>query len=186
MATIFTTSPSNLANTRAGWRWWNFVWTPAAIGVLVICFESTPTMSASNTSRWLRPLLDAIFGHGVDSIVDQINHVLRKSGHFVGYGSLCMLFLRSWLYTLARNLPDPGAAQSVSFQSDRYWRLRAWVRAILSTALIASADEWHQTFLPGRTGLFSDVLLDTCGAIVVSGLCLAIAGLIRRASSQRV
>jgi VanZ family protein len=34
-------------------------------------------------------------------------------------------------------------------------------------ALMASADEYHQTFLPNRTGSPWDVLLDCCGAIVL-------------------
>jgi VanZ family protein len=32
---------------------------------------------------------------------------------------------------------------------------------------MASADEWHQTFLPNRTGSAWDVLLDCCGAITL-------------------
>ena len=39
--------------------------------------------------------------------------------------------------------------------------------ALLGTALVASADEFHQTFLPNRTGSPWDVLLDCCGAIVL-------------------
>jgi VanZ family protein len=40
--------------------------------------------------------------------------------------------------------------------------------ALLGTALVASADEFHQSFLPNRTGVPSDVLLDCCGAIVLT------------------
>ena len=37
----------------------------------------------------------------------------------------------------------------------------------------ACTDEWHQTFVPGRAGLFSDVLVDTAGCIIGIGLiCL--------------
>jgi len=39
--------------------------------------------------------------------------------------------------------------------------------ALLGTALVASADEFHQSFLPNRTGVPSDVLLDCCGAVVL-------------------
>jgi len=39
--------------------------------------------------------------------------------------------------------------------------------ALLGTALVASADEYHQTYLPNRTGSPWDVLLDCCGAIVL-------------------
>jgi VanZ family protein len=33
--------------------------------------------------------------------------------------------------------------------------------------LIASCDEFHQTFLPNRTGSPWDVLLDCCGGLLV-------------------
>ena len=33
----------------------------------------------------------------------EAHHLLRKSGHFLGYGTLCVLFLRAWLLTLAEN-----------------------------------------------------------------------------------
>jgi VanZ family protein len=37
-----------------------------------------------------------------------------------------------------------------------------------STFVLASLDEWHQTFLPGRVGCLSDVLLDTVGALFLN------------------
>jgi VanZ family protein len=42
--------------------------------------------------------------------------------------------------------------------------------ALVGTALVASWDEWHQTFLPNRTGSPWDVLLDCCGATVMVGM----------------
>jgi VanZ family protein len=42
--------------------------------------------------------------------------------------------------------------------------------ALLGTALVASADEFHQTFLPNRTGSPWDVLLDCTGAITLQVL----------------
>jgi VanZ family protein len=39
--------------------------------------------------------------------------------------------------------------------------------ALLGTSLIASLDEYHQTFLPNRTGSIWDVLLDCCGALTL-------------------
>jgi VanZ family protein len=34
------------------------------------------------------------------------------------------------------------------------------------TALVACLDEWHQTYLPKRTGSLHDVLLDSTAALV--------------------
>jgi VanZ family protein len=44
--------------------------------------------------------------------------------------------------------------------------------ALAATFLIATADEIHQTFLPNRTGCFSDVLLDTAGAAAFQAMLL--------------
>jgi VanZ family protein len=39
------------------------------------------------------------------------------------------------------------------------------------SALIASLDEWHQTFIPSRTGAIRDVMLDS-GAALTAQLLL--------------
>jgi VanZ family protein len=40
--------------------------------------------------------------------------------------------------------------------------------SIASTFIIASLDEFHQRFVPGRVGSFRDVLIDTGGALFLS------------------
>lgn len=35
------------------------------------------------------------------------------------------------------------------------------------TALVASLDEWHQTYLPSRTGTIWDVVLDSLAALAM-------------------
>jgi VanZ family protein len=134
---------------------WGFVstWLPVAIGLFIILGESTNTMSSDNTSHFLRPLFTRLFGPWTDAHWDLFHHILRKSGHFIGYGTLGMCWLRAWLRTFAAR---PWTAMQ--------WRLRSAALGILGTFLTASADEYHQTFIPSRTGKFSDVLLDTCGA----------------------
>ncbi len=161
MRPVFFFKPSPALPREAGWRWWFNVWTPAAIAVAVICIESTETFSAQNTSSWLRPIFQGVFGAIKDSNWELLHHILRKSGHFVGYGTVGFTFLRAWLYTLARRGPMALLA----------WRVESSVLAIFSTAIVASCDEFHQTFLPNRTGTPVDVLLDTAGACT---LCLLV------------
>jgi VanZ family protein len=38
--------------------------------------------------------------------------------------------------------------------------------SFLMTTLVASLDEWHQTFLPSRTGTVRDVILDSSAALI--------------------
>ena len=44
------------------------------------------------------------------------------------------------------------------------------IMALLGTALVASCDEWHQTFIPSRTGAISDVMLDSFAALTAQVL----------------
>ena len=159
--------------SAAGWRWWFKVWTPAALAVAIICVESTSALSSQNTSSILRPIVERWFGHINDSSWDLYHHYLRKTGHFVGYGLVAFTFLRAWLHTL--DLPGSPPALLVGWLRGPgplfAWRLQSTLLAIVSTAIVASCDEYHQSFLPDRTGSPYDVLLDTAGACA---LCLLI------------
>ncbi len=162
-SSIFLTQPppASLQN-RSPW-FWLYVWLPAILACLIIATESTPTFSAGHTNSWLRPIFERFLGPISDDTWWWAHHLLRKTGHLLGYGVLVGLsFLRGWLYTLAR-FPRT------------YWRLRCMALAIVSTFLIANLDEWHQTYLPSRQGLFSDVLLDTCGALLLCGAATLLA-----------
>ncbi len=162
MRPVFFYKPSSPSlRPPADWRWWFNVWTPVVVAIAVICGESTGTMSSEHTSRFLRPLFEHLFGAISDSSWDLFHHILRKSGHFIGYGTVGFTFLRAWLHTLNHRGPATLLA----------WRAESTVLAIFSTAIVASCDEFHQTFLPGRTGSPVDVLLDTAGATT---LCLLV------------
>ena len=49
------------------------------------------------------------------------------------------------------------------FDMRRY--LLAAIIAIVLCAAFASSDEYHQTFVEGRTGQIKDVIIDTSGAV---------------------
>jgi VanZ family protein len=115
--------------------------------------ESTEWMGSNYTSGPLRWLFEAIFGPVADARWELLHHFIRKSGHFLGYGAMGLLWLRAWWMSLPRS----------RFLHDA-------LLALLGTALVASADEWHQTFLPNRTGSPWDVLLDCFGAITLEVL----------------
>lgn len=158
MASIFTEKPDPLALRLRLQGFWPrvLVWLPAAFAVAVICNESQARFSADNTSHFLRPLVERIFGPIGDGYWEEGHHLFRKTGHFTGYGLLCLTFVRAWLYELGC-VPALGRVA---------WRWRSVLLGVLCCFLVASGDEFHQTFVPGRTGLFSDVLLDTAGGCV--------------------
>jgi VanZ family protein len=82
---------------------------------------------------------------------------IRKGGHVFGYGMLSILLFRAWRETLP------------SIRNTR-WTLRWSIIAVLGTAFVASLDEWHQSFIPSRTGTLRDVLLDTSAGIAAQML----------------
>jgi VanZ family protein len=138
-------------------------WLPAALSVLMIVLESTSTMSASNTSQWLYPFWIRFFGPISVEQWDQVHHLIRKTGHFVGYGVVSLAFFYSWRQTL----------HHAAVKHWTLWR-RASVLAVLSTLLIASLDEYHQSFLPTRTASPVDVGIDLCGAIAAQLILLLV------------
>jgi VanZ family protein len=126
-------------------------WIAAILWLIVITIESSSLLSASNTSRILYPLLHYLFGME-PATFEPIHFFMRKSGHVVGYGILSILLFRAWRTTL----PAVG---------DSKWAWRWANIALVGTALVASLDEWHQSFLPSRTGRWQDVVLDTCAGL---------------------
>ena len=124
-------------------------WWPAAVWIGVIAVESTDYLSSDNTSSVLYSVLTRLFGE--INLYDFLvwHFYLRKAGHFIGYGILCLLMLRGWRATLAVG---------------RVWLVP--LLALMATALVASLDEWHQTFIPSRSGTARDVALDSVGGLI--------------------
>lgn len=124
-------------------------WIAAGLWLVLIGIESTDWLSASNTSRFLYPLLHWLTN--VDPFTFMFwNFYIRKTGHVVGYFALSLLLFRAWKATI----PVQAARWSIE-----------WARiAFFMTALVACLDEWHQTFIPSRTGTLHDVLLDSSAA----------------------
>jgi VanZ family protein len=153
-------------------------WVPAMLGLLIICGESTRVMGADHTMVWLSRLCMPLI-HLANSDMVELNHVLRKCGHFFGYGTLGFIFAQGWLTFLL--------TRSRSLWAHATWartRLVAAGLAVLSTAMVASMDEIHQSFLPNRTACVSDVLLDTSGAVLMLSFIAAVLLFQRRRALQ--
>jgi VanZ family protein len=97
---------------------------------------------------------------GTKVITGELNHIVRKNAHFLAYLILGILTMTA--------LRNSGAGISKSF-----------LLAMLVCVLYAASDEIHQLFVPGRGCQFTDVLIDSAGALVGSGI-ISIAGAIRR------
>jgi VanZ family protein len=125
-------------------------WIAAGLWLTLIVIESTSYLSSANTGRILYPIFHFLFGF--DPIRFAVwHHYIRKTGHFVGYFTLSLLLFRAWKATLP---------------SSSIWELRWAAIAFLMSAFVGSMDEFHQTFLPSRTGLVSDAILDSTAALI--------------------
>jgi VanZ family protein len=154
-----------MSSNRGRAAFWISTWWPVAVVVGVIVIESTILLGADHTSGPLRRLCQFFFGHAIDRSWDEIHHFIRKSGHFIGYGFLGLSWWRAWWRTF-------------SFASFS----RCFVLSVLGTFLVAGADELHQSFLPNRSGAFTDVCLDSLGAIAFISACYLILHIFHRRS----
>lgn len=127
-------------------------WLPVILWSAIIALQSM-FGSGANTGTFLERLAVWLFG-GVDpKTFDLIHFILRKGGHFLGYGVLGYLCFRAFSHTLKGASPLVNAGL-----------------AIVCAAAVAALDEWHQSFLPDRTGTFQDVALDAAGAVALVSL----------------
>lgn len=147
-------------------------WVPTLLWLVVITFESTAIFSGGRTLVWTLRFLQRFSDRVSWNEVFYVNAILRKTGHFTGYAILSWFAFRGWMATLAYQREQflRRAGRRVAFR--RGWHLRAAVLAVLCTLAVASLDEFHQTFVPGRTGAVRDVILDTMGGIFAQILLL--------------
>ena len=98
------------------------------------------------------------------SIIESLQFFIRKGTHFSIYALLAVLFF----------LP---------FSQCTFHRSKKYFISFLCTVLYAMSDEYHQTFVPGRSGEIRDVLIDSCGALfglLFVYLCISIFKFIRK------
>ena len=79
------------------------------------------------------------------SVLDKAEHIVRKLAHFS-------------IYTLLGFLASFTVGRRRLFS-------RKSLGVIVFCFLYACSDEIHQLFVPGRSGMFTDVLIDTGGAV---------------------
>lgn len=120
-------------------------WWPALIWAVVISTFSTGAFTAENTIRIIIPVLHFFLPHASPETLQFLHHVIRKCAHVTEYCILSLLILRGIC------------------AGRKEIHLRWGLAVILIVAGYASLDEFHQSFVPGRTAAVSDVVIDTCG-----------------------
>ena len=126
---------------------WLRYWWPALIWALVISVFSTGLFKSDNTGHVIIPMLRFFLPHASAETLDFLHHIIRKCGHLTEYFILSMLILRGIR------------------AGEKGLYLRWVLVTILIVAGYAALDEYHQSFVPGRTAAVGDVLIDTTGGI---------------------
>lgn len=108
--------------------------------VIIFIITELPASTGSET----KGILASLFGLEGD-MLQTANYVMRKGVHLGSYGLMALLFF-------------------MGVTRQRF--LRAW----LFTTIYACIDEWHQVYVPNRTGAIGDVIIDSIGAFIV--LCV--------------
>jgi VanZ family protein len=138
-------------------------WLPVILWMGLIFVASSDTGNFEHSSRLIEPLLRWLCPTASAETLERLHHLVRKAAHFMEYAILALLALR------ALRLSQPGH----SFP-------KALVFALVVAAAYAATDEFHQSFVPGRTAAAGDVLIDTAGAFTA----LVMAALGRRRANE--
>ena len=153
-------TPGDKASGRRE-RLWRYG--PLIVWMCVIFFGSTSSLSASNTSRIIRPLLIWLNPEITEAGLLRAHFLVRKAAHFTEYAVLALLAARAFLGSRRATL-----------------RARWHVAALALAVACALLDEYHQSFVPSRTGSPYDSLIDAAGA-AFAVLALALRRVRRRA-----
>lgn len=88
--------------------------------------------------------------------------VVRKTAHFTEYAILGLLFFLVYLAYLAKY--SNAKPSDTKLSNIKFSDAKLLFFALCSSFLYACTDELHQLFVSGRSGQFTDVLIDTLGA----------------------
>jgi len=129
----------------------NFLlYVPLVAWIAGIFYFSSNKGSISNTLPYFITLNRVLFSRSDAATLRKYHFIIRKTGHFSGYAILALLAA-----VVFYNSSLPSAA--------RFWHFFSFAIVLI----VASADEFRQSFYPERDGSFSDVALDCLGGLTM-------------------
>jgi VanZ family protein len=134
-------------------------WLPVILWMGLIFVASSDAGSFERSSSLIGPTLHWLLPSASPETLDRLHHLIRKAAHFTEYAILALLVLRA----LRMSKPERSFAKALAV-------------ALLVATAYAASDEYHQSFVPGRTAAVGDVLIDSAGAVTA----LAVAAVGRR------
>ena len=119
------------------------------MGVIYILSDTPATKSDQESKAVVRSVVvTSKDSKDIDPLVDTLNKPFRKIAHASVYFVLSLLVLSSFI------------------SLNKYKLYINNIISLLWSFLYACSDEYHQTFVVGRSGELIDVLIDTLGTII--------------------
>lgn len=136
--------------------------------IVIFSFSARPGDESEEQSIKAGMMVCHVFVPRFDDLSEQqqihmaqvIDHPVRKTAHATEYAMLAGLVLGAVTVSIIR-----------------------WKNVLVSVCvavLYASTDEFHQLFVPGRSGQVKDVLIDGCGAVIGALIIWGISYLIHK------
>ena len=121
---------------------------PLLLWLAFISYASSDSFSAGNTSRIIGPLIRWLFPDASPDSLLVVHMITRKLAHFTEYAILGFLAARAF-----RTSERPAINS------------RWFLISLTLIVVYALADEYHQSFVPTRTGTIYDSLIDIVGGV---------------------
>ncbi len=136
---------------------WTRRWLPVIGWAALIWIFSTSWFTSEDSSRWILPILRWLLPSASLATLIAFHNLIRKTAHVVEYFIFSLLNLRA-------------------IRGERRGARLGWALAALAVVgAYAALDEFHQSFVPGRTASPWDVLLDTSGGVLAQALVVLLA-----------
>lgn len=117
---------------------------------VIFAFSAQPAKESAELSMgvadWMLPTSSKISVLSFFVEKGVMEFLIRKLAHAVEYGMLAMCL-------------------GITISHSKTWFNRWQFKTVCLCFLYASTDEFHQLFVPGRSGQIRDVLIDTVGAL---------------------
>lgn len=108
--------------------------------IFIFIVSQTPGNDSSKQSNFIVNIII----HILPITRNTLSFIVRKCAHMTEYAILAFLLYKSLIH-----IQDP------------------LIKSFFFTFLYACTDEFHQLFIPGRSGQIRDVLIDSTGALIM-------------------
>lgn len=139
--------------------WWSFVILWAGLIFFMSSMDTNESNGKSKTiiNDVVEKSVETTNGLGITNkhpsenkmkqIIEKLNYPLRKVAHASEYFIFTILIL-------------------IALKNNDVKGTKKFIIALIICFIYACTDEYHQTFVNGRTGQFSDTLIDTLGGFI--------------------